>query len=249
MGSKKGFYRGLYTGLPDFLKRRINPIEAGIETFVRSAASVATDRVVIDAGAGESRYRHLFSSSRYLSIDCGVGDADWDYSTLDIVADLHAIPFAGETADLVLNLQVLEHVADPRSVVAEFYRVLKPGGRLFLTAPQGWPEHQPPHDYFRFTRFALDLLLREAGFEEIRVERMGGYFHYLGHRASYLGKILFWRRTGILRLLLFPLELFVLFVFSFLVPLICYYLDWLDRTEEFTLGYRCLAVKPQPKTP
>jgi ubiquinone/menaquinone biosynthesis C-methylase UbiE len=84
---------------------------------------------------------------------------------LDVIADLHRIPIASNSMDAVLCTQVLEHVADPDVMVKELHRVLRPGGVLYLTAPQGWFEHQPPHDYFRFTSFALRKIFGEAGFE------------------------------------------------------------------------------------
>jgi len=46
--------------------------------------------------------------------------------------------------------------------------------------------------------------------------------------------------------LLFPLELLSLGIFSFLMPICCYYLDRLDSSREFTLCYKCTAVKPGP---
>ena len=41
-------------------------------------------------------------------------------------------------------------------------RTLAPGGRFLLVAPFEWEEHQQPHDYFRFTRYSLDYLLRPS---------------------------------------------------------------------------------------
>jgi SAM-dependent methyltransferase len=176
-------------------------------------------------------------------LDSTVGEPDWDYSNIDLCADLMAIPIATETVDLVLNTQVLEHVAHPALVLGEIHRVLRPGGELLLTAPQGWHEHQQPHDFFRFTRFSLELLLDHAGFSKYQIEPFGGYFHYLGHRLTFIPKVLFQERRGILRVALFPVELATLFFCCFVIPLLCFYLDRLDEKKEFTLCYRVLASK------
>jgi SAM-dependent methyltransferase len=229
--------------LPEPLKRRINPLEYAIEAFVRSAGSGAPHGVVLDAGAGEVRFRKFFSDSFYVALDSTVGEPDWNYSRIDVCADLEAIPLPDQSVDMVLNIQVLEHVPDPQSVLGELYRVLNSNGRLYLTAPQGWSEHQQPHDYYRFTQFSLRSLLESVGFKEIVIEPMGGYFHYLGHRLTYLPKILFQNLGGMARLLLLPLELISLFLCCVIGPVTCYYLDRLDTTGEFTLCYKCLAVK------
>jgi SAM-dependent methyltransferase len=199
---------------------------------------------VLDAGAGEARFADDFSDHLYVALDFALGDKGWDYSKIDVKAELSRIPFVTGGFDSVLSIQVLEHVADPGEVLRELRRVLKPGGSLMLTAPQGWHEHQQPHDYYRFTQFSLSRMLTRAGFAAVQIEPMGGYFHYLGHRLTYIPKVLFSQRKRLTRLMLFPLELFCLAVFCFLLPFICYYLDWLDKKKEFTLCYRCRARKP-----
>lgn len=237
-----GFYHSVYGRLPGFLKRRINPLDWEIELFVRQA-SQDQGRVAVDAGAGEARFAAFFGEWLYVAVDSAVGDAQWDYSRIHLRADLAAIPLASECADVAINTQVLEHVPDPKSVLKEIGRILKPGGKLYLTAPQGWHEHQQPHDYFRFTRWALEGMFESAGFSAWSIEPMGGYFRYLGHRLSYIPKVLFQPRRGFWRVVLFPVELAALAAFCFVGPLACFYLDRFDRQKEFTLCYRCLAVK------
>ncbi|MEE2821795.1 MAG: class I SAM-dependent methyltransferase [Acidobacteriota bacterium] len=236
-------YLRIYNLFPEFLKRRINPLEYAIEAFVESAVSAADGPVVLDAGAGEVRFQEFFANKLYLALDSRVGDPEWDYSKIHVCADLEAIPLPNQSVDLVLNIQVLEHVRNPQSVLRELCRVLKPGGCLYLTVPQGWPEHQQPCDYYRFTQYSLEMLLESVGFERITIEPLGGYFHYLGHRLTYIPKILFKDRRGLIRLLLFPLELVSLISCCFVGPIVCYYLDQLDQTKEFTLCYKCVAIR------
>lgn len=236
------FYLRVYGRLPEFLKRRINPLEYAIEEFVKGAAA-APGHKVLDAGAGEARFADYFSKHFYVALDACIGDELWDYSKVQLTADLAALPLRESVVDTVLNIQVLEHVKNPGLVLSELHRVLKPGGRLYLTAPQGWSEHQQPHDFYRFTRFALQHLLAEAGFKEIEIKALGGYFHYLGHRLTHVPKVLFPPLPGVVRVLFFPLELATLALFCLAFPIACYYLDGLDGSREFTLGYSCLAQK------
>ena len=248
-----GFYEKVFHALPNSLQRRIHPLDFAIRRLAEEASEHSQPGdVVLDAGAGESRFEELFKHCRYLTVDTALGDSDWDYSAIHVLADLSQIPLKEASIDLVLNTQVLEHVPDPGRVIREFYRVLKPGGKLFLSAPQGWHEHQQPCDFFRFTTFSLQLLFREAGFRDHRILPQGGYFHYLGHRLTYIPKVLFQGRSGFWRYLLFPVELLCLGMFCFLLPLGCYFLDRFDGKKEFTLGYACRVIKPaslQPHRP
>lgn len=236
-------YLAVYERLPEFFKRRINPMEYALREFVREAAGRHQGQRVLDAGAGEGRFRGLFQGHRYFAFDLAVGEAEWDYSALDACVDLSRLPLKSRSVGAVLNTQVLEHVPDPQAVIKEFRRVLRPGGMLYLSAPQGWHEHQQPHDFFRFTQFSLRMMMERAGLQDIEIQPLGGYFHYLGQRFTYVPKIVFQHRRGLPRLLLFPFELLSLALFCFFLPILCYYLDALDRKKEFTLIYRCRARK------
>jgi SAM-dependent methyltransferase len=60
-------------------------------------------------------------------------------------------------------------------VLGEIHRVLKPEGFLFVTVPFLWPLHEVPYDWQRLTPFALDQLLRDAGFKMIKIQALGGW--------------------------------------------------------------------------
>lgn len=236
-------YFRIYQRAPEFLKRRINPLDYAIRNLVGEAAALPTGSLILDAGAGEVRFASLFGGHRYVALDSVVGDADWDYSRLQVIGALGRLPLASGRFDGVVCTQVLEHVPDPKTALRELARVLGPSGRIFLSAPQGWCEHQQPNDFFRFTRYSLRQLLQDAGFEQIRITPMGGFFHYLGNRLTFVPKILFARRRGWRRLALLPFELLTVALFGGVFPILCYYLDRLDRRREFTLGYSCRARK------
>lgn len=238
-------YSHLLRTLPRPLRRLIDPHTEAIDDFIcEEIRFIGSGGRVLDAGAGESRFRRLFSPAQYVGVDLAVGDALWDYSAIDVNADLLALPFREKAFDLALNTQVLEHVREPKAILLEILRVLKPGGRLLLTAPQGWYEHQAPHDYFRFTSFALRYLLESTGYVVEEIRPMGGYFRYLGNRIGHLSKVLFpVRRRLFWKVFWLPFELVTVVVFSGLIPIALTALDFLDRERSFTLGYRCIARK------
>jgi predicted SAM-dependent methyltransferase len=124
---------------------------------------------VLDVGAGQCEMRRFFEGFRYVGADAAWGDPAWDYSHLDVIANVQRLPFPAGAFDGAINLWVAEHVRDPVAMAAEIGRVLKPGGWFLTFLPFVVHEHQTPHDYYRFTRFGAAALLEDNGFDEIRV--------------------------------------------------------------------------------
>jgi SAM-dependent methyltransferase len=77
--------------------------------------------------------------------------------------------------DCALATEVFEHCPEPETNMREIQRVLRPGGLLFFTVPFLWPLHTVPYDEYRYTPFALERHLRNAGFEQIKLKAMGGW--------------------------------------------------------------------------
>src|SRR5438067_396720 len=156
--------------IPLSLYQRLDPFEASIETFVRGvAAEITPGKRVLDAGAGEGRFRSFFEHAEYVGIDFAQGDPSWNYSALDVIGRLENLPFPNGSFDHVLSIVVLEHTSEPGRVVEEFQRVLKPGGLVHIVVPHMWEEHQRPHDFFRFTSSGIRYLLEASG---IRIRRI-----------------------------------------------------------------------------
>jgi SAM-dependent methyltransferase len=93
-------------------------------------------------------------------------DMNPDYA-IDIAASVTALPFADETIDRIYSNSLLEHVAYPNEIIAEAYRVLRPGGVLVTATPFQYTEHRVPADYLRFTGQFFEHACLDAGFENI----------------------------------------------------------------------------------
>lgn len=215
--------------LPGPLRRYVLDFERRITDAVKAfAVSLPAGASVLDAGAGEGAYKSYFPACRYVGLDLGIGDQQWDYSQLDVLGDLSSLPFRDGVFDGALNIVTLEHVRAPGAVMKELARVLKPGGRLLLVVPHEWEVHQHPHDFFRYTKFGVEELAVEAGLRVVTLRDGGGYFRLLARRLLG-GAQFFPAPLGFLWLMLVAGP-------ALLLPL----LDGLDRRKDFTLGY--LAV-------
>lgn len=126
---------------------------------------------LIDFGCGDMPYRALFAPqvSRYIAADLPGNPA----ATALITAE-GRLNLPDASADLVLSSQVLEHVADPALYLSECSRVLKSGGRLFLSTHGSWWYHPHPTDYWRWTGQGLQKTLRDAGFDQVELVGLMG---------------------------------------------------------------------------
>ncbi len=136
---------------------------------------------LLDIGCGNQPYRELFVPlvREYIGLD-----REAQGSRPDVIGDALRLPFCADAFDTVLMIQVLEHMPDPLAAIREVRRVLAPGGRLILTAPQYWREHEEPHDYYRFTRFGLLHLLRESGLRLLHLRAQGGAWALAGQALA-----------------------------------------------------------------
>lgn len=135
---------------------------------------------VLDAGAGRGAYRKLLLqyADCYVGVDIGCSAA------ISTVGDVQRLPFADNSFDTVFCSQVLEHVAEPWLALAEFRRVLRPGGKLVLSVPHMSWLHNEPHDYYRYTPHGLKFLLDRAALKTNTIVAAGGLLSLLGHIFS-----------------------------------------------------------------
>jgi len=81
----------------------------------------------------------------------------------DLLGDICIYDFKDEKFDVVVIAEVLEHLHSPHLAIDNIYKILHNGGRLILTVPFIFPIHERPYDYYRYTRYGLEYLLRKFG--------------------------------------------------------------------------------------
>lgn len=79
-------------------------------------------------------------------------------------------PIADGTYDTCLCLNTLEHVYDARFMLDEIFRVMKPGGVVYITVPWIFRVHGHPDDYFRGTPSWWAETLKRVGFADTQLQ-------------------------------------------------------------------------------
>lgn len=134
----------------------------------RALAQISLSGKVLDLGGDtRSSYRKLFQGSFTLAI------VNIDPQTHpDVVADLEKpLPISDASYDGVLLINVLEHIFEYRTLLAECRRVLRPGGKLVIVVPYLFPYHPSPDDYYRYSASTLKKLLTD--FSHVSVTPLG----------------------------------------------------------------------------
>lgn len=157
--------------------------------LTQTLAAIPSGLRILDAGAGELRNKPLCAHLIYVSQDAcqyeGAGDAQglqtgtWDTSKIDMVCDIVDIPEPEASFDVILCSEVFEHLPDALKALDEFARLLKPGGKLILTAPFASLVHFAPHHYATgFSRYWYEYHLPMRNFEIQQLTANGDWFTY-----------------------------------------------------------------------
>lgn len=103
---------------------------------------------------------------------------------LDLVADIHFLPFATNSFDSLLSIAVLEHTKYAWDVVREFNRVLRPGGYAVVAIPFFQPQHGEPQDFVRFTKQGICALMEWGKFKVVDIQGV----HSFGYTAEWIAR-------------------------------------------------------------
>ena len=195
--------------------------------------------VVYDLGCGESPYREfiLKYADRYIGVDW---TSTIHQSQANIVANLNEpLEIEANVADSVISLSVLEHLCEPQIMLNEACRILKKDGQLILQVPWQWRIHEAPYDFFRYTPYALEYMLKKAGFSHILIEPQSGFFTMAILKFNYFLKR-FVRGPKLVRTIIGFIFIPIWYLGQTLAPL----LDKLDGNWSLeTTGYFVTARK------
>jgi len=173
----------------DVAGKHVLEIGCGRGGFTTSLAHLGSSRARIVAAdfSNTAVQKGFFFATKH-----NVGNISWE------VADIQAIPHPAESFDTVISCETIEHVADAQAAVHELARVLKRGGRLFVTTPNYFGAVGLYRLYLRlsgrtFTEVGQPIntpmlllrtrnMIRRCGLQVIAIDGMGHYIPFPGRR-------------------------------------------------------------------
>ena len=175
MGLNAAYKKQLFR--PNFISLFINPffiIRYGLYSALKKESQNLNGKV-LDFGCGDKPYKSLFTHTEIIGLDIENEGHSHENEEIDAYYDGTTIPFENEYFDSVFSSEVFEHVFDLDPILDEINRVLKKDGKMLISLPFAWNEHEEPNDFGRYTSFGIKHLLNKHGFEVIRLTKTGHF--------------------------------------------------------------------------
>ncbi len=179
---------------PGILGLLVNPfyyIRKDIARYMKLLAP-KLDGKLLDFGCGSKPYQSLFTNVRdYVGVDIENEGHSHQAEDIDVFFDGTTVPFENETFDSLLATEVLEHVPNIEHSLQELQRVLKAKGKILITVPFVWAEHELPYDFRRLSLNGLEEILLRHGFKILYKYKSGSFFKVIAQLwMAYLHNLL-----------------------------------------------------------
>lgn len=152
-----------------------------IEGALRGTPAQGRTSRVLDVGCGRQPFRRLLETLGYQYAGIDVNQSP--DLTVDFVCAIdEELPRAlrSQEFDLIICLEVLEHVANWDRAFKNLFALLAPGGSLLVTCPAFYPLHEEPYDFWRPTPFALAHFGAACGLVPRSIEMAGDTWDVFG---------------------------------------------------------------------
>ncbi len=161
----------------DYLGR--TPFHPGFWGRVRIDEAIAHNAklahgTLLDVGCGSKPFEKLFTPfvERYFGLEYSP-ESGYRGNNADFCGDAAFLPLEDASVDTILCTEVMEHVPNPEKTIAEFARVLRPGGTIMTTAPFFYPIHDA-YDFFRYSPDGLKAMMERQGLIVETVKPLSG---------------------------------------------------------------------------
>ena len=185
---------------------------------------------VLNVGAGGTIETYLKTKFNFVrSIDV---DVNREPDQVIDVCDLNQLKDLTFTPQLICMFEVLEHTKNPINAIQNLYEIIDENSYVMLSTPFIFHIHDEPYDFFRFTKYGLEILFQN--FKEVVIKPRNGWFETI---------LVLFVRLRMERNILSKMigNLFIL-IYFLLTP-ITYLLQSIIKSEKITTGYFVYAKK------
>lgn len=207
-----------------------------LKQFVRIFKSyVDRNSITFDIGCATKPYGALINkySSKHIGLE-HLSTIHLDHNA-DLIGTAYSTGIKSNSVGTVFTGAVLEHLEEPSLALKEMNRILKMNGIVILSAPLFWHVHEAPRDFFRYTKYGLEHLLKSNGFEIVEIKALSGFWvTFLEMFMYYIARF---NRGPIKLVPVIPLVLLFTQAIAFL-------LDKIDfKSENWTWAYIAVGRK------
>ena len=210
--------------------------------FAAMRKTIRKDDRVLEYGCGRMPYKDLVLDlgATYRSADISVS-TDTDY----VISEHGELEGCDEFFDVVIIMDVLQHITDPRKSLLELTRYLSNDARVIITTPFIFVECDY-RDYHRWSHSGINALLTSTGYSVIMNRNRGGtFFAFVYMLVGTLSNLIIGRRSD-WHLNLSPLRRIALVLCeTILIPILWFalLLDYLIPINGGYLGTITVAKK------
>jgi SAM-dependent methyltransferase len=123
---------------------------------------------VLDIGCGEQPYYSFFSKYNLYALDIPFSGRVVSRKNPNIFFDGTNFPIKNNSSDLVVLIEVLEHIENYSKFIEELVKIMKPKSYILISTPFFWPLHEEPFDFFRFTPYSAKNLSKKLKLVETK---------------------------------------------------------------------------------
>jgi len=209
------YYSQDYYG-PDH-RRFVKEVEYTVLLFRRARAmrvmrTVPRGSSVLDVGCGRGVFLEILAKRGYrcLGIERSEASGRDAKKRVDVkIGNFEELDLPGESFDLVTFWQVIEHLQHPKNAIVESQRILKPGGKMLIQAPNpeslqacagpSWFHLDSPRHIFLFPLSCIDRMAAQSGFVREKVSTLNFEYSPFGMLQSL------WNMMGVKRDMLYEM--------------------------------------------